>query len=118
MVNRSAPIARRTPLRSRTALPRATKPLPAHSAKALAARPARDACRAEVLARNAGRCVRCNACPATEVHELHRGQLRAVTYLNPSLCLGLCRDCHSWITTHPQAAHADGFAKWSWEYRP
>lgn len=114
-MNRTVALQRRTPLRAKTGMPRSTKPLPARSEKRKALQSARDACRREVLLRDPV-CRRCGAAPSTEVHELHRGQLRAVTFTDADLCRGLCRTCHDWVTEHPAEAHAEGLSRWSWEY--
>ena len=53
---------------------------------------------------------------ATDVHELvNRSQLPGAQLI-PELFLGLCRKCHSYITTHPRWAHAHGFSLHAWEY--
>lgn len=76
----------------------------------------RATCRRQVLERDRFcRYPRCKA-EAHEVHELFRGQLRAKTYLDPDLCVGLCHEHHEEVTNHPERAHALGLAKKSWEY--
>jgi hypothetical protein len=52
---------------------------------------------------------------SSQVHELMRGKMRADCYLNPDMCLGLCSECHSFVTLNPNAAHDLGLALWSWE---
>lgn len=53
---------------------------------------------------------------ATDVHELvNRSQLPGAQLI-PELFLGLCRRCHSHITTHPRWAHAHGFLLHAWDY--
>jgi len=81
---------------------------------------ARDACRLEVLSRDR-RCrghgvapVDC-AVTASEMHELGRGAYRQSCWLNPQLCIGLCRNCHRWVTEHPTAAKELGLAMAGWE---
>ena len=47
---------------------------------------------------------------STDVHELLRGANRQAAWLNPDLCRGVCRSCHSWITEHPTEARDLGLA--------
>jgi hypothetical protein len=122
-MNRSAPLTRKTPLRARTPLRRstllhATAPLPAMSAKRRREQPVRKTCRAVVLERD--RTCRFPGCnqPSTDVHELHRGGLRAATWTDPELCIGLCRLHHDYCDERPKEAHDLGLVRWSWEYRP
>lgn len=67
---------------------------------------AREECRQTVLARDR-QCRGAGITPvlcgrtATEVHELGRGPYRRDCFLEPDLCLGLCRWCHQWVTEHP-----------------
>lgn len=62
------------------------------------------------------RCARCGSSAPLDGHEiLRRSQCRsAIT--NPDLIVGLCRNCHEWVTANPQAAHDTGWSIWSWEY--
>jgi hypothetical protein len=57
---------------------------------------------------------------ATDVHEL-KSRARGGSILDSTNCISLCRSCHSFITTHPAWALANGFALASWateaEYR-
>lgn len=120
------PLQRRTglkpsgkPLQRTTGLPRSRSALKPFSAKRRREQPQRDACEAEVLARDV--LCRYPGCrfASTEVHELQRGQMRALTYLDPAKCIGLCgflgANHHQWVGEHPQEAHDLGLAKWSWE---
>ena len=81
---------------------------------------ARRECREIVLARDY-QCrghgltpVDCTMTP-TEVHELGRGAYRSSCWLNPDLCLGMCRPCHRWVTDHPARAQELGLALPGWE---
>ena len=120
------PLQRRTglkpsgkPLQRTTGLPRSHSALKPFSEKRRQERPERDACEAEVLARDPICCFPGCRFASTEVHELQRGQMRALTYLDPDKCIGLCgflgANHHFWVTTHPQEAHDLGLAKGSWE---
>jgi hypothetical protein len=83
------------------------------SKKRSAQQDARAECRRIVLGRDRmcrGDCGR----PATEVHELGRGAYRQSCWLNPELCLGLCRECHQWVTEHPLEAQDRGLALPGW----
>jgi hypothetical protein len=80
----------------------------------------RAACRQAVLARDR-HCrglgltpVNCDVVPS-EVHELGRGAYRASCFLEPELCLGLCRPCHQWVTEHPRDAQELGLALPGWQ---
>lgn len=58
--------------------------------------------------------VRCQVVPS-EVHELGRGSYRETCWLDPELCIGLCRPCHQWVTEHPHDAVEAGLAMWGWQ---
>lgn len=59
-------------------------------------------------------CERCHAARSTEVHELlSRGRGGSIT--DPSNCVAVCGPCHSWITTSPAQALAEGWLRNSWE---
>jgi hypothetical protein len=108
-MKRGKPPERRTALRSTGPIStRRAKPLPQQSARRKAKRPAREACRAEVIARD-------NGCAAVglpgiphgplpghapaEVDELQRGQMRDVTFTDPDRCIALCAQAHRFKTT-------------------
>ena len=59
-------------------------------------------------------CERCKTGRASEVHEL-LSRARGGRITDPSNCVTLCHECHSWITTHPAQATADGWLRHSWE---
>jgi 5-methylcytosine-specific restriction endonuclease McrA len=59
-------------------------------------------------------CRRCHQRRSEEVHELKR-RSQGGDFLNEAECVGLCRECHEFVTTHPREAHAEGFVAWSWE---
>jgi len=59
-------------------------------------------------------CERCSRARSTEVHEI-KSRARGGSLLDPANLACLCHDCHSWITTHPEAAHAEGWLDHSWE---
>lgn len=51
---------------------------------------------------------------ATDWHErLTRARGGSITDL--SNAIGCCRECHSWLTEHPQEAHEMGFMSHAWE---
>jgi len=81
---------------------------------------ARADCREAVLARD-HLCrghgltpVDCRTVPS-EVHELGRGAYRSSCFLEPELCIALCRPCHRWVTEHPILAQERGLALAGWE---
>ena len=79
----------------------------------------REQCRETVLSRDLT-CRGCDVAPVsctripTEVHELGRGSYRSSCWLNPELCLGMCRHCHQWVTEHPREAQLLGLAWPGW----
>lgn len=78
---------------------------------------ARRKLREAVIARQDGRCAKCLRRADLQVHErVRRSQLKDAE-LNEEVTVGLCARCHEWVTLHPQAAHAEGWVIWSWEYR-
>lgn len=53
---------------------------------------------------------------SVDVHEiLPRSQGGLIVGDEPENYLAVCRYCHDMIETHPHAAHARGFRKWSWQ---
>jgi len=74
---------------------------------------ARTQCRNTVLTRDRFCRADCGR-PASEVHELGRGAYRLSCWLDPELCIGLCRQCHQWVTEHPAAAQGRGLALPGW----
>ena len=73
----------------------------------------RDECRRTVLARDRLCRAGCGR-PSCDVHELGRGAYRSSCWLNPDLCLGMCRECHRWVTDHPTEAQERGLALPGW----
>jgi 5-methylcytosine-specific restriction endonuclease McrA len=59
-------------------------------------------------------CQRCTQCRSSEVHEI-KSRARGGSITDPDNVAALCHECHAWITTHPAAAHAEGWLKHSWE---
>lgn len=59
-------------------------------------------------------CARCYWDRSVDLHEL-KNRSQGGDLLDPEGIVTLCRRCHEWVTTHPQAAHDTGFTKWSWE---
>jgi len=51
---------------------------------------------------------------ATDVHEIINRSQRSTSWLEPDLFVSLCRQCHSYVTTHPLWArkHALSLASW------
>lgn len=59
-------------------------------------------------------CERCSAARSTDVHEvIPRSQWKAGILVSENL-RALCRQCHIWVTEHPQAAAESGWSDWSW----
>jgi len=86
------------------------------SAKRRSQIPERQALRERVLERSS----RCEAnldtiCSyhATDVHEI-KTRARGGSILDDDNCVGLCRNCHRWITDHPAWALEHGFMVHSW----
>jgi len=105
-VKRSGPLKRSQPR------PRTTRIRPV-SRKRIFDGPARDECRRIVLSRDPMCRADCGR-PSCDVHELGRGAYRPSCWLNPELCIGLCRECHRWVTDHPLAAQDRGLALPGW----
>ena len=119
-MKRGGPLKRTGGLKRAPFVTKQRQPLPAKSARTKRDEPARAECREIVLARDRV-CrgqrltpVRC-AGVATDVHELKRGSARRSVYLDPDMCIGLCRPCHDWVTANPNAACELGLALKSWE---
>jgi len=107
---------KRSGMRRRTALQARTGRLPAVSARRVSRTVERAELLARVLAANPV-CQRCRQAATTDVHELvRRSQARDAIY-DETVCVGLCRPCHMWVTAHPAQAVADGWAIWGWQYR-
>lgn len=59
-------------------------------------------------------CMRCRTNPSDDVHEIvSRARGGSITDRANLVCL--CRRCHSWVTTHPKEAEAEGWSAASWE---
>lgn len=58
-------------------------------------------------------CARCGG-PADDAHEL-LSRARGGSIVDPRNIVPVCRACHSWITTSPVEAEAEGWALHSWE---
>lgn len=59
-------------------------------------------------------CQRCASRPPVDVHEL-KSRARGGSITDRDNLVAVCRECHSWITTHPKEAHEQGWLKQSWE---
>lgn len=59
-------------------------------------------------------CERCTSARSTDVHEI-KSRARGGSITDIDNLAALCRPCHSWITTNPRLAHAEGWLKNSWE---
>jgi len=59
-------------------------------------------------------CIRCFRAPSTDVHEL-KSRARGGSITDESNVVAICRNCHTWITTHPAEAEAAGWSKHSWD---
>lgn len=67
-----------------------------------------DETRAAVIG---GICAACGIRTATDCHELKRGSYyRQICRQHPSACLGLCSECHTWVTLNPRLALERGLA--------
>lgn len=87
------------------------------SAKRRRQEPVRRALRAEVIERQGGMCARCLRPRPLDVHERVRRSQLTDAHITRDVVVGLCRQCHDWVTLNPTAAHAEGWVIWSWEYR-
>lgn len=52
---------------------------------------------------------------ATDGHEI-LSRARGGSITDPRNVIGVCRPCHSWITTHPKEATELGFLRHSWDW--
>lgn len=94
---------RRSPIQRRTALART------RMVKRRLARTAEEArARQLVAARSGGQCELDAADPATDMH--HRKNRSQGGAWAPSNLLHICREHHTWITTHPVLACKQGWA--------
>jgi hypothetical protein len=59
-------------------------------------------------------CQRCFVERAVDCHEL-KNRSQGGDPLDPTGIATLCRPCHIWVTEHPQAAHDEGWTRWSYE---
>ena len=84
-------------------------PIKRRSEKRVAANVVRQAMKAEVYARQDGRCARCKVSEIQDYHErLRRSAGGSIT--DPANVIGLCRACHSDVTLHGKQAIKDGWA--------
>ena len=83
------------------------------SRKRQAANRERAKLRSELINSRSPKCERCRVNDWTDMHErLSRARLGSITDRN-NIAL-LCRGCHTWVTTHPKLATAEGWliARW------
>ena len=59
-------------------------------------------------------CQRCLSDRSQDVHEL-KSRARGGSITDLENLVTLCRACHTWVTTHPAEATAQGWLKHSWE---
>jgi 5-methylcytosine-specific restriction endonuclease McrA len=59
-------------------------------------------------------CQRCMSATATDVHEL-KTRARGGSITDRENLALLCRPCHTWVTTNPAQALADGWLRSSWD---
>lgn len=59
-------------------------------------------------------CQRCLSARSTDVHEI-KSRARGGSILDRENLAVLCRPCHSWITTNPAQATAEGWLRNSWD---
>ena len=73
-----------------------------------------------MLARDGFRCragvVAAGACDGPlDVHELAPRSVYPGGHLDVTNCVTICRSHHRWVDANPEAAHAIGLHKYSWE---
>lgn len=107
------------PPKRRTGMPAASTPIRQSSAKREAVRPTRDIVIDQVVSRDRDCVARhidsvpCGPIPGRkplECHELKRGSMRALVFLDPDWCVAICPQSHVWITNHPLEAQRRGLA--------
>ena len=59
-------------------------------------------------------CQRCLSDRSHDVHEL-KTRARGGSITDIENLVTLCRNCHTWVTTHPAEATAQGWLKHSWD---
>lgn len=115
-------IRRRKPIdRGSTPLKRGTSRIAQRSAKVLAQLPERARVVDAAWERDKGRCqaeylvpeIRCGG--PLDAHELVPRSAWAQGYLDVDNVMIVCRAHHRWIDNNPEAAHAVGLHKMSWE---
>lgn len=59
-------------------------------------------------------CQKCHKSRSQDIHEL-KSRARGGSITDETNLVALCRDCHIWVTEHPQAAKEQGWLKNSWD---
>lgn len=59
-------------------------------------------------------CQRCSADRSQDIHEI-KSRARGGSITDMENLVALCRNCHSWVTQNPEAAHEQGWLLHSWE---
>lgn len=110
LANTGKTLARKaTPRVARSALPKATRPLPQKSAKRIVEDRVRAVTLREMTGGEPQLCQRCQREWACDGHEvLSRGRGGSITDRN-NIAL-LCRLCHTWVTDNPASAEVEGWA--------
>lgn len=104
-MKRSTPLARTTPLRTRTRLSRVT-PVKPVSAKQRRRNARWAVVRDAVLERDGLTCQRCGRL-ADDVHH-RRGKATDADRYDRSLLVSLCRQCHDHVHANPSESYATG----------
>lgn len=62
-------------------------------------------------------CQRCHAERATDLHHRANRSTSSKAFLDQANWVALGRRCHDWVGLNRDAAVAEGFAQWGWDYR-
>lgn len=62
-------------------------------------------------------CQRCRAARSVDLHHRANRSTTQKAFLDPANWVALCRPCHDWVGVNREAAVAEGFAQWGWDYR-
>ena len=63
-------------------------------------------------------CQRCQQAPTDDLHHMcNVSQSGVAGLLDEGNWLAVCRPCHQFLTTHPNAAVEEGFSRRGWDYR-
>lgn len=59
-------------------------------------------------------CQRCHRASSQDIHEL-KSRARGGSIVDIENLVAICRECHTWITSHPKEAKESGWLKSSWD---